>query len=84
MTYEATNGLTFLSTAYLDKRVDPPQSANGASSVGFIFSPKEKIGDHNMKLFVASFQEVPNDRLDQFEFELHTIHKQVDAVSICI
>jgi len=84
MTYEATDGLSFLSTAYLNKRVDPPQSANGASSIGLIFLPKEKIGDHSMKLFIASFQEVPNDRLDQFEFELHTIYKQIEAVSICL
>lgn len=72
MTYEAERVLAFQSKAYLDRKIERSSSQ---SSIGFIFSPDEKFGEFGKQLFIASFQEVPNDHIETIEFELHSISK---------
>ncbi|MDF1618246.1 hypothetical protein [Petrocella sp. FN5] len=74
MTYEADIGLSFQSTGYLDKKIEK-SSGNSSRAMGFIFKPDEKTGEYGKKLFVTSFQDVPNDKLDIIEFELHSVSK---------
>lgn len=84
MTYEADQALQFISKAYLDQKVISYNLSSKVSSLGFIFSPEVKTGSFGKKMFIASLQDVPNQDLELIEFELHTLYKQVDAVSICI
>lgn len=74
MTYEANRGLSFQLTDYLDKKVEI-STGNSSSAMAFIFRPDEKNGVHGKRQFVASFQDVSNDKLDILEFELHSIVK---------
>lgn len=75
MTYEADRGLSFQSTQYLDRKKEI-SSGNTSGAIGFIFRPDEKTGEHGKRLFVTSFQDVPNDQLDTLEFELHSVSKK--------
>jgi hypothetical protein len=58
----------------LDKKTEI-SSGNSSRGMGFIFKPDEKTGEHGKKLFVTSFQDVPNDQLDTLELELHSVSK---------
>lgn len=83
MNYEADTSLLFHSTEYLDRRVDVSKNSS-SESMGFIFKPDQKIGKHGKRMFIASFQEVPNDKLDTIEFELHSVSKQYKETTIVI
>lgn len=81
MTYEAERGLPFQSTELLDRSVE---KGTHGSSIGFIFRPEEEFGIHGKKLFIASFQDVPNNQLEEIEFELLSVSKIVEACSVNI
>ncbi|MDN5300214.1 MAG: hypothetical protein PWP51_2767 [Clostridiales bacterium] len=52
--------------------------------MGFIFKPDDQNGQYGKRLFIASFQDVPNDQLDKIEFELNAVSKDYEAECVII
>ncbi len=48
------------------------------------FRPEEESGVHGKKLFIASFQDVPNNQLEEIKFELLSVSKVFKECSVNI
>lgn len=82
MTYEADQSLQFLSTEYLDTKID--YSNNKQSSMIMMFKSDDEIGSHGKKLFIAPFQGISNDNLEIIDFEMHQMMKKFPGVTLKI
>jgi hypothetical protein len=77
MTYEADQPISFYSSEFLDREIEI-SSGNSTGVKAFIFHTEEKIGSHGKKVFITSFNDVPNTILETIDFEILSLSKQYD------